>query len=170
MAGIKIKIPNQTTVPNRKHFARCLEYVADRSHYTMADAAIVATLIFEALADSLARNEPVQVPGFGLFHVRAIKDRGQPYPRKTYAAFRAARQLAAYVNRSVSEQQAEAFGARLHNYVVHNNVGGIHSRWTSHTQRHPVPNMDSELPSVALERVRAAVRSQAAKIGIDVQG
>ncbi|MCL6631311.1 MAG: HU family DNA-binding protein [Alicyclobacillus herbarius] len=50
--------------------AELVQIVAERTHFTKKDCAVVVDTVFQVITDALARGEKVQLVGFGHFNIR----------------------------------------------------------------------------------------------------
>lgn len=152
MPALTVKIPGSSKLDTKRNLEDCIHYAADKTGKEALDVALIATYLFEAIADKLSLNEFVLVPGFGMFcnYFR----RGTPYgcERRVVAHFVAASNLNAYIYHSVPEATARGTKNRVSQYVTRSNVSN-HQRSGKKVKR----NSESIPPAVALEHVRESL-------------
>src|SRR5436305_1730003 len=78
MAAIKVYI-HRPHVGSGRALEECIDHVAERTSYGAHDAAIVVSYFFQQIAERLANNESVPIPGFGTFKPYCTKGAVRKY-------------------------------------------------------------------------------------------
>ncbi len=96
-----IRIPFLSRSRDGESLQRCVDMAAERSGVGVDGVVKVMSLLFEAVADEMAKGRCVRVPGFGLFAPAPIPERhrrmSRDLSRRCKPAFSASRGLRAQV-------------------------------------------------------------------------